>query len=180
MVKARCRWFRLDAINFCFHDALLRDNPAKPKHLRQGRGFSEDNPYAFQYHYYNNTQPENLAFMQDIRALMERYPGAVTLGEISSEDSLATMSEYTSGGDKLHMGYSFELLTKDYSPAYIRETIETLEQQMVEGWPCWAFSNHDVERVASRWSKNGLVNQQVKCYMLLGSVNVFVCIKVKN
>jgi alpha-glucosidase len=170
--------FRLDAINFCFHDALLRDNPAKPKHLRQGRGFSEDNPYAFQYHYYNNTQPENLAFMQDIRALMERYPGAVTLGEISSEDSLATMSEYTSGGDKLHMGYSFELLTKDYSPSYIRETIETLEEQMVEGWPCWAFSNHDVERVASRWNHEGSVNPtQVKMlHALLGSVRGSICL----
>ena len=54
--------FRLDAINFCYHDALLRDNPAKPPEKRQGRGFSEDNPYAFQYHYYNNTQPENLSF----------------------------------------------------------------------------------------------------------------------
>jgi alpha-glucosidase len=40
---------RLDAINFCFHDRLLRDNPAKPPHLRTGRGFSPDNPYAFQY-----------------------------------------------------------------------------------------------------------------------------------
>ena len=32
--------FRLDAINFCYHDAQLRDNPAKPKDKRQGRGFS--------------------------------------------------------------------------------------------------------------------------------------------
>lgn len=170
--------FRLDAINFCYHDAQLRDNPAKPKHLRQGRGFSEDNPYAFQYHYYNNTQPENLAFMQEIRTLMNKYPGAVTLGEISSEDSLATMNEYTAGGDKLHMGYSFELLTKDYSPSYIRNTVETLESQMTEGWPCWAFSNHDVERVSSRWSKNGIVNhEQVKMlHALLASLRGSVCL----
>jgi len=31
--------FRLDAINFCFHDQRLRDNPAKPKAMRVGRGF---------------------------------------------------------------------------------------------------------------------------------------------
>ena len=170
--------FRLDAINFCYHDAQLRDNPAKPKELRQGRGFSEDNPYAFQYHYYNNTQPENIQFMRDIRALINQYPGAVTLGEISSEDSLATMSEYTSGGDKLHMGYSFELLTKDYSPTYIKETVETLEAKMTEGWPCWAFSNHDVERVASRWNPNGDTNlDQVKMlHALLGSLRGSVCL----
>ena len=141
---------RLDAINFCFHDRQLRDNPPKPQAMRVGRGFSPDNPYAFQYHYYNNTQPENLAFLEQLRELLDRYPGATALGEISSEDSLATMAEYTSG-HRLHMGYSFELLTDDFSAAYIRGTVERLEAQMKEGWPCWAISNHDVERVLSRW-----------------------------
>ena len=141
---------RLDAINFCFHDRQLRDNPPKPKEKRVGRGFSPDNPYAFQYHYYNNTQPENLAFLGELRALMDGYPDVAALGEISSEDSLATMAEYTSHG-RLHMGYSFELLTDDFSAAYIRQTVQTLEAQMTEGWPCWAISNHDVERVLTRW-----------------------------
>ena len=142
--------FRLDAINFCFHDAELRDNPPKPEHLRTGRGFAPDNPYAFQYHHYNNTRPEMLPFLGRIRALLDQYPGAVSLGEISSEDSLATSAEYTAAG-RLHMGYSFELLTSDCSAAYIRGTVEALEAQMTEGWPCWAISNHDVQRVATRW-----------------------------
>ncbi len=143
---------RLDAINFCFHDRELRDNPPKPKEKRVGRGFSPDNPYAFQYHYYNNTQPENLAFLGELRALMDRYPDVAALGEISSEDSLATMAEYTRHG-RLHMGYSFELLTDDFSAAHIRSTVQTLEAQMTEGWPCWAISNHDVERVLTRWGR---------------------------
>jgi len=143
---------RLDAINFCFHDRQLRDNPPKPKEKRIGRGFSPDNPYAFQYHYYNNTQPENLAFLGELRALMDGYTDVAALGEISSEDSLATMAEYTQR-HRLHMGYSFELLTDDFSAGYIRDTVQTLESQMTEGWPCWAISNHDVERVLSRWGK---------------------------
>ncbi|WP_257385626.1 alpha-glucosidase [Tahibacter caeni] len=141
---------RLDAINFCFHDVLLRDNPPKPPELRTGRGFSPDNPYAFQYHWHNNTQPENLAFLSELRALLDRYPGVVALGEISSEDSLATMADYTGDG-RLHMGYSFELLTEDSSARHIRDTVAALEAQMREGWPCWAISNHDVARVVSRW-----------------------------
>ncbi|MFA6230014.1 MAG: alpha-glucosidase family protein [Rhodanobacter sp.] len=141
---------RLDAINFCFHDRQLRDNPAKPKEKRVGRGFSPDNPYAFQYHHYNNTQPENLAFLAELRSLMDQYPDVAALGEISSEDSLATMAEYTRHG-RLHMGYSFELLTDDFSVEHIRGTVRQLESQMTEGWPCWAISNHDVERVLSRW-----------------------------
>ncbi|MHA6206083.1 alpha-glucosidase family protein [Dyella soli] len=141
---------RLDAINFCFHDRELRDNPPKPADKRVGRGFSPDNPYAFQYHYYNNTRPENLAFLEELRALMDQYDDVAALGEISSEDSLATTAEYTSGR-RLHMGYSFELLTNDFSASYIRSTVRNLEAQMLEGWPCWAISNHDVERVLSRW-----------------------------
>jgi alpha-glucosidase len=142
--------FRLDSINFCFHDAQLRDNPPKPKEKRVGRGFSPDNPYAFQYHFHNNTQPENLAFLGELRTLMDGYPDVATLGEISSEDSLATMAEYTRP-DRLHMGYSFELLTADFSAAHIRSTVQALEAQMTVGWPCWAISNHDVERVLTRW-----------------------------
>ena len=142
---------RLDAIIFCFHDQLLRDNPAKPEDERRGRGFREDNPYAFQRHVYDCDRPENLQFLESLRALMDRYPGAVTLGEIASEDSLKTMAEYTAGNSRLHMAYSFELLVDQLSGSYIRETVETLEQNLAEGWPCWAFGNHDVVRVMSRW-----------------------------
>lgn len=142
--------FRLDAINFCFHDRQLRDNPAKPPERRTGRGFSPDNPYAFQYHWHNNTQPENVDFLARIRSLTDRYPGTMTLGEISSEDSLATMAEYCAPG-RLHMGYSFELLTEDFSVAHIRDTVQALERQVGDGWPCWAVSNHDVARAVSRW-----------------------------
>ena len=142
--------FRLDSINFPFHDAQLRDNPAKPVELRQGRGFSPDNPYAFQYHTYNNTRPENLGFLEDVRRLMDSYADVAALGEISSDDSLATMTEYVQP-NRLHMGYSFELLTEEKSPAHIRRTVEALEAQLQNGWPCWAISNHDVQRAVTRW-----------------------------
>ncbi|UAL42023.1 alpha-glucosidase family protein [Shewanella inventionis] len=167
--------FRLDAITFCYHDEQLRDNPAKPKDQRQGRGFSEDNPYAYQYHYYNNTRPQTVGFIEELRALINRYPGAVTLGEVSSEDSLATMAEYTQGDDRLHMAYSFELLTDDFSAAYIRQTVEELEASIGDGWPCWAIGNHDVQRVATRWGKEQANPTMVKMlnamlFSLRGSV----------
>ena len=159
--------FRLDAINFCYHDKELRNNPAKPINERQGRGFSEDNPYAFQYHYYNNTQPENLLFIEDLRTLLDRYPGSAALGEISSEDSLATMAEYTDGESRLHMGYSFELLTEDFTAGYIRKTVESLEAKMIKGWPCWAISNHDVKRVVSRWGDGNDLDTKAKLFSAL-------------
>ncbi|TQV89677.1 alpha-amylase family glycosyl hydrolase [Aliikangiella coralliicola] len=175
-LKRKVDGFRLDAINFCYHDKMLRDNPAKPVNERQGRGFSEDNPYAYQYHYYNNTQPENIAFIEKLRALLDQYPGTTTLGEISSEDSLATMAEYTEGGKRLHMGYSFELLTDDFSAQYIRQTVESLESKMTEGWPCWAISNHDVKRVVSRWGDKENSEAKAKLFSaLLGSLRGSIC-----
>ncbi|MDQ7048810.1 MAG: alpha-amylase family glycosyl hydrolase [Enterobacterales bacterium] len=159
--------FRLDAINFCYHDAQLRDNPAKPEDRREGRGFSEDNPYAYQYHFYNNTQSENLTFIKDIRVLLDEYPGSVSLGEISSEDSLVTMAEYTQGNDRLHMSYSFELLTEEFSATYIRKTVEKLEVEMSDSWPCWTIGNHDVKRVVSRWNGDQLSDEKSKLFSTL-------------
>ena len=145
---------RLDAINFCFHDAQLRDNPARPKHARRANGFSADNPYGFQWHRFNNTQPQMLPFLEEVRALLDGYPGVVALGEISSDDSTATVAEYTQPG-RLHMAYSFELLSNDSSPQHIRATVEKLRKRAPASWPCWTISNHDVERVVSRWGWTG-------------------------
>ena len=175
-LKRGVNGFRLDAINFCFHDKHLRDNPAKAPHERVGRGFSKDNPYAYQRHDYNNTQPENLVFMEELRALFDRYDDIVTLGEISSEDSLKDMAEYTQGDKRLNMAYSFELLTDDFSADYIKQTITSLEQQMTDGWPCWAVSNHDVQRVVTRWGKEQTSPQLAKLVIaILASMRGSIC-----
>lgn len=141
---------RLDAINLCCHDRALRNNPPKAAAQRTGHGFRPDNPYAYQYHLYDNTRPENLDFLVELRALLDQYPGAVALGEVSAEDSAATMAEYTSAG-RLHMAYSFELLGPERSPSFIRQTVERAQSVDPSGWPCWSISNHDVARVVSRW-----------------------------
>ncbi|NOZ65246.1 MAG: alpha-glucosidase [Alphaproteobacteria bacterium] len=143
--------FRLDALNFCYHDKELRDNPFKPLKERRGRGFSPDNPYAAQYHIYDSDQPEILGFLEDLRRLIDRYPGVMTMGEINTENSLKTIANYTAGNKRLNMAYSFELLVDDFSGSHIRETVEKQMAQMNGGTPCWAISNHDVVRVLSRW-----------------------------
>lgn len=168
---------RLDAINFCFHDPLLRDNPAKPEAERVGRGFSIDNPYAFQTHVYDNTRPENLAFLEDLRRLLDEFPGTVSLGELSAEDTVGAMAEYTAPG-RLHMAYSFALLGKDGSPAFIRENVEEVNDALHAGWPCWSISNHDVERVLTRWGGPNaapLLATQLTALLcsLRGSVTIF-------
>ena len=169
--------FRLDTVNFYFHDKLLRDNPPRPASARVAQGFSADNPYAYQYHQYDKTQPENHAFLRRLRALLDRFPGSTSIGEIGDDNALHTMAEYTSGNDKLHMAYSFELLGPNSSAKHIRHTISSLENQLGDGWPCWALSNHDVIRVLSRWEKHHSSPEYAKVLLaLLFSLRGSVCL----
>ena len=169
--------FRLDAINFCFHDPLLRDNPPKPMAERKGRGFRTDNPYAHQVHLYDNTQPQNHAFLEALRRLMDKYAPAVALGEVSAEDAVETIVQYTSGAKRLHMAYNFELLVDEFSTDHIRQSVETLAARCQDCWPCWAIGNHDVARVASRWSDGTETAPRAKLFnALLLSLRGSACV----
>ena len=140
--------FRFDACIFHFHDQQLRDNP--PAAHRDTMTVSAGNPYGYQRHLYDKTQPENIPYLERIRSLLDEY-GAKSVGEIGDDESIKAMAAYTSGGNKLHMAYSFNLLTAEHSAAYIRQQVEELEEQIADGWGCWSFGNHDVARVQSRW-----------------------------
>lgn len=167
---------RLDAVNFCFHDDQLRDNPPKPEAERTGRGFATDNPYAYQRHIYDNTRPENLDFLQQLRKVLDRYPGAAALGEVSAEDSPKTMADYTQE-QRLHMAYSFDLLGRDRRPEFVRETVSSLNQTVASGWACWCIGNHDVERVMSRWGRDEANSQMAKLFAaMLVSLRGSICI----
>ena len=146
--------FRLDACNHYFHDAQLRDNP--PAKRPSANDVPETNPYGFQEHLYDKTQPENLPFMRRIRALLDEYPGTLAVGEVGDGDrSPATVGLYTTGGDKLHFCYTFDLFGPDFTSAYFRATVGKFEEAAKDGWVCWAFSNHDVRRHVSRFAQPG-------------------------
>jgi len=142
--------FRLDTVNFYVHDARLRDNPAS-----EWTTFP-DNPYEAQNHLFSKTRPENIAILQRIRALTDTYGATMSVGEVGeSGRMIEIMAEYTSGGDKLHMAYSFEFLGPDRSAGHFRRGIERFLRNAPDGWPCWAFSNHDVTRHVTRWTTPG-------------------------
>ncbi|HEY9102770.1 alpha-glucosidase, partial [Chitinimonas sp.] len=166
--------FRFDACNFHFHDRKLRSNP--PATVRDSKTVSADNPYGLQAHKYDKSQPENIAFLQRVRALLDEY-GAASVGEVGDDNSLKLMARYTSAGDKLHMAYSFNLLTPDGSAAHIRQQVEELEAALHktgkkeggEGWGCWSIGNHDVARVVSRWGKGETDPQYAKVLLAMSA-----------
>jgi len=145
---------RLDAINFCFHDDQLRSNPGAGEPDGSNPTVAASNPYAWQHHVYDRSRPDALGFLQKLRALTDRYEDATMVGEIGDESGMVMVAQYSSGGDKLHMGYCFDLLTDRYDAPYIRGVIAKFERVAAtpdQGWACWALSNHDCKRIATRW-----------------------------
>ncbi|SMX35989.1 beta-galactosidase BglA [Maliponia aquimaris] len=169
--------FRLDTINFYIHDKLLRDNPPLPPELRDASIAPRVNPYNHQLHLYDKNQPENLAFLERFRALLDEYPAATAVGEVGdAQKGLEIMGEYTAGDDRVHMCYSFEFLSGTQPDAQrFADVMARVDDVVSEGWACWAFSNHDVVRHASRWDL-GLPAQKALTTLLMclrGSVCIY-------
>ena len=144
--------FRLDTINFYMHDKHLRDNPALPPEQRNVTIAPAVNPYNHQEHLYDKNQPENLDFLRALRAVMKPY-GAAAVGEVGDAQlGLEILGQYTTGDDLMHMCYAFEFLANDApSAAEVVNVQGKVDEVAGDGWPCWAFSNHDVSRHATRW-----------------------------
>jgi alpha-glucosidase len=143
--------FRFDTVNYFFHDPLLRNDAADYRVKTE----TEANPYMMQYHLFSKNQPENIAWIERIRTLMDSYDARATVGEMGeNHHAIRMMGDYTAPG-RLHQCYSFELMGYDYTAAFFRTKIEEFFTGAPNGWPMWAFSNHDVVRHASRWAKYG-------------------------
>ena len=144
--------FRLDTINFYTHDAELRDNPPLPPEDRNASIAPAVNPYNHQEHLYDKNRPETLGFLRKLRAVMSSFNGAL-LGEVGdAQRGLEIMGEYTAGDDLAHMCYAFELLSGDQPEAVrVAEVMDHVARVAKDGWACWAYSNHDVVRHATRW-----------------------------
>ena len=168
--------FRFDTINFYVHDKELRDNPVLPPEKRDYSTAPEVNPYNWQDHLYDKSRPENLAFLERLRALMDEYPAISSVGEVGdAQRSMEIIGQYTAPG-RVHMCYAFEFLSGFEPPGGTRiaEILRRFERGAPEGWACWAFSNHDVERHASRWK---LSDAQARLYLaVILSLRGSVCL----
>lgn len=168
--------FRLDTINFYFADKDLRDNPPLPEDRRDYSTAPQVNPYNWQEHLYDKSQPEMIGFLQRLRALMNEFGDTACVGEVGdAQRGMEIMGEYTRGDDLMQMCYAFEFLSPE--PPSGRRVGQVLRKFMTvaaDGWACWAVSNHDVERHATRWS---LDPAQLHLYLaILLSLRGSVCL----
>lgn len=172
--------FRLDTVNFYFHDRHLRDNPPLvPDPDATSNDAPDVNPYGMQDHLHDKSQPENVDFLRRLRALLDEYGGRMTVGEVGDgARSLKTVAAYTGGGDKLNMCYTFDLLGPEFTASHVRRCVENFAATVTDGWVCWAFSNHDVTRHVSRFASRAEDRVRVAklAISLLASLRGSICL----
>jgi alpha-glucosidase len=131
--------FRLDVVDGYFKDALLRDNP--PALGIRG--------YERQQHMYDKDQPELLDAYREIRAVLDSYDARMAVGEVMGGPEDA--ARFCAPG-LLPLAFNFEFTHRSWNPAAFQNAVLRYERLLPEGgWPCYALSNHDISRHASRY-----------------------------
>lgn len=139
--------FRLDALNHCMADPGLRDNPPAPDN-----GKLRTRPFDFQDRRFSQSHPGVVAFIERIRAVCDEYGAIFTVAEVGGERALTEMKAYTAGNTRLSSAYGFDFLYADaLTPELVARAMAEWPDEAGEGWPCWAFENHDAPRAVSRW-----------------------------
>lgn len=131
--------FRLDVFNAFFkHEQLL----SNPRQLLGRRGYSR------QRHLYDKDRPELLDFLAEFRALVDGFPGRMTVGEMFSADVEAAARLAA----PRHLVFDFLLIHQPWrARAFARAS--AIHERIFPGerWPTVVLSNHDQSRHVSRF-----------------------------
>ena len=155
--------FRLDALNFAMHDPTLRDNPPAP---HDGRALTR--PFDYQLHTYNQSHRDIPDFLEKIRKVINQYGEIFTVAEVTGPTPIDEMKAFTANNNRLNSAYDFSFLYADkITDDHTRKCLSAWGNTQGEGWPSWAFSNHDAPRAVSRWAKEESREQAAKLYLMV-------------
>jgi alpha-glucosidase len=136
--------FRLDVFNAYFKDAGFRDNP-----LALGiRDFDRLK------HVYDCDQPEMMALLGEIRALLDAFPERYAVGETFLGENDECKAAGYCGPNKLHAAFNFVFTNSGWNPTQFLHAIQRWEHVLPEDtWPNYVLSNHDLKRAATRYAR---------------------------
>lgn len=155
--------YRLDAINYGLYDQQLRNNPPK-----QDVPLKYKRPALMQNCLYSISQPGMAPLLEKYRKVLDEYGVIFTVAEVGGDNPVPTMKSYVSDNNKLSSAYSFEFLgMPELNMHNLKSVVGRWSNEESEGWPSWAFSNHDVYRALSRWGGQEPSGQKAKLYLLL-------------
>jgi len=128
---------RLDTFNVFLKHPDLPSNP-----VRRG-----DSAWTRQVHRYDIDQPDLPALLARFRAMVDGYPGRMSVGELfvgSTEDAAALTTDR-------HLVFDWELLSRPWSASAFAAAIRRRERAFgPDRWPTVVLSNHDQPRQATR------------------------------
>lgn len=140
--------FRLDAIQTYLSAKDLSDNP--PNLAGHSVDLPSSNPMSRQIRKNTANLPQTMDWIEEIRAFVNQWPDRCLLAEVGGEDSEAAASRYVQTDHRLHLAYTFSLVGSAMEKDHLLKSIHKVENEIQDGWFCWAISNHDFKRVASR------------------------------
>lgn len=162
--------FRLDALNHVMFDPDLRDNGIATGPAPRTR------PFDYQDRRHSQNHPGIVGFIEQIRAACDEFGAVFTVAEIGGTDVVPLMKSYTAGSARLSSAYSFDFLYADrLTPASVAAILAQWRgddapeatADAAEGWPSWAFENHDAPRAVSRWCPPGSDRVTMEAYCRL-------------
>jgi alpha-glucosidase len=150
--------FRVDASAVLAKDELLRDNPPDPTADQR-----KPPPQRFR-NIFTDDRPEAMAYLEDMRAVVDEFEGRVLCGEVQGKtDRIGHF--YGNDRPRLHLPLNFALLDSQWDAISLQGTIEAYLNAIPDkAWPDWVVGGHDKHRVAS---KLGQAQARVLAMLLL-------------
>ena len=141
--------FRVDVAHFVMKDPGFRDNPPAP--IPDG-ALPYSDAYETQQHRHDKAHPDSHDVYQEMRTILDGYPGErFAVGEISLDDLGQWAAYYGTGLDELHMPFNFTLLTTPWEAPAVQQAVEAIEAVVpTGGWPNFVLGNHDIARPRRR------------------------------
>ena len=141
--------FRMDVLWLLIKDDQFRSDPENPDWVPGGNSFGSVLPL------YNSDRPETHEIVREMRAVLDRYPERVLIGEIYlpltqlvTYYGADTNTQDLRGAD---MPFNFHLIQTPWKADDIARLIRNYEALLPPGaWPNWVLGNHDQPRLATR------------------------------
>lgn len=162
--------FRIDVVDRILKDEQLRDNPINPD-WQEG-----DRPEARFLRVYSEQAPGTHEYMKKIRAVFDEFPGTVSIGEVAYGLPFDALVAYhgSETGDELHIPFNFGLTMQPWNASAIRHYIDAYDSAVPDyGWPNYVLGNHDIPRIATKFSEHQARNAAMLLLTLRGTPTLY-------
>ena len=157
--------FRLDAIQTFLSDKDLTDNPVNE--IPDAHDVPRSNPMSRQVREYTSNLPETMDWMEEVRSFTNQWSDRCMLAEVGWSQEEAAI-KYAQTQHRLHLAYTPGLGGSGMTKDDVLDAINKVESNIKDGWFCWAISNHDFKRVASRIKGSASIHRKAQFATVLG------------